>query len=185
MFRKLIITTTAALALSAAALPASANGINIEQFGFGNVTGGTQNGFNNLIGIFQDGHHNEGLSRQFGNGNTTAIGQTGAHNFADAWQNGFGNSAGIGQFGTDHNAVMTQDGNGNIAAGGQLQGDGQASGAAADDQDIMARGGHCLGNSGKRQAASVAITAQREMFFCRQGRGRRQRQGVCYNSRLT
>ncbi|MCP4386326.1 MAG: curlin, partial [Hyphomicrobiales bacterium] len=58
MTRKLLIAS--AIAISFAAVPAMAGGITIDQFGFGNAAGGSQVGFDNDIGVFQNGLVNTG-----------------------------------------------------------------------------------------------------------------------------
>ncbi|MCP4183892.1 MAG: hypothetical protein GY761_11345 [Hyphomicrobiales bacterium] len=58
MSRKLFIATLVATAMGLGLAPAMANQINLQQFDFDNQTGGSQNGIDNLIGIFQTGINN-------------------------------------------------------------------------------------------------------------------------------
>jgi major curlin subunit len=129
MPRKTLIATTFAALIGIVSVPASANDVFLDQFGFGNQAGGAQTGFGNQIGIMQNGIFNGAVSEQYGNGNTAAVGQDGFNNYGETWQQGNGNAAGVGQFGTNHNAIMSQDGNGNIAAGVQV-GDGCSAGVS-------------------------------------------------------
>ena len=65
MKRLTIIATAVALVTSFSA-PVMANGVSIEQFGFGNAAGGGQVGTGNLLGVFQNGAFNNSITDQFG-----------------------------------------------------------------------------------------------------------------------
>ncbi len=96
MIRKSFIASAlVALVGFAAAAPAMANDVRIEQYGW-------------IVG------------HQYGRHNLSAVGQEGHDNYGSTYQNGSRNVAGIGQFGSNHTTILTQDGNGNIAAGVQV-----------------------------------------------------------------
>ncbi|MEQ8166061.1 MAG: curlin, partial [Alphaproteobacteria bacterium] len=80
MFKKIIIAATLAASFGAVSVPAMANGIYINQYGWGHSAGGTQSGTGNTIGIFQDGWWNSSTNQQSGQGNVAASGQTGWNN---------------------------------------------------------------------------------------------------------
>ena len=154
MTRKFIITSAIIAAIGFASVPAMANDLFIEQFGFGNGAGGGQVGFGNLIGVHQNGVFNGANSQQFGNGNVAAVGQEGFNNAANTWQNGDWNQAGVGQFGANHTAVMAQDGNGNIAAGVQV---GDGCNAAASQLPYRSRIGLSRPCSARSRSASAEV----------------------------
>ena len=80
MFKKIIIAATLAASFGAVSVPAMANDIYINQFGWGNSAGGTQSGTGNAIGAFQDGWWNSSTHHQSAHGNVAASGQSGWDN---------------------------------------------------------------------------------------------------------
>src|SRR5690554_1797674 len=98
MNTRTLIAGAVVAAFSLVSIPAMANDVFINQWGFGHAAGGVQTGWNNTIGVHQYGWWNSSTSEQYGNNNTSAVGQDGWNNDAQTWQNGNNNAAGVGQF---------------------------------------------------------------------------------------
>ncbi|MFC3136481.1 curlin, partial [Microbaculum marinum] len=88
MTRTFFIATAIATTLGLSAVPAMANSVYLNQYGWGNAAGGAQAGHNNTIGIHQNGIFNGAVSQQQGKNNLSAIGQNGFNNSAGTWQKG-------------------------------------------------------------------------------------------------
>ena len=65
MTRKFIISTAAAALVALGSLPASANSVWLDQYGFGNEAGGVQTGNGNAIGVYQNGIFNGAIAKQY------------------------------------------------------------------------------------------------------------------------
>lgn len=78
MIRKSFIASAlVALVGLAAAAPAMANDVRIEQYGWSNSAGGAQEGYGNRIRTYQNGGYNRIVGHQYGRHNLSAVGQEG------------------------------------------------------------------------------------------------------------
>ena len=78
MIRKSFIASAlVALVGIAAAAPAMANDVRIEQYGWSNSAGGAQEGYGNRIRTYQNGGYNRIVGHQYGHRNLSAVGQEG------------------------------------------------------------------------------------------------------------
>ena len=82
---KLLTSSALALLIGFSAAPALANGVQIQQYGWGNAAGGAQAGWKNKVGIHQNGWLNGAAAHQKGWKNTSAIGQQGVNNSATTY----------------------------------------------------------------------------------------------------
>ncbi|HCJ72939.1 MAG TPA: curlin, partial [Agrobacterium sp.] len=95
MIRKSFIASAlVALVGLAAAAPAMANDVRIEQYGWSNSAGGAQEGYGNRIRTYQNGGYNRIVGHQYGRHNLSAVGQEGHDNYGSTYQNGSRNVAG-------------------------------------------------------------------------------------------
>ena len=102
-----------AVTITATAPAHAGSCLSLEQYGWGNSFGSSQNGRRNRLTVYQDGARNHAIGTQSGKRNRVVIGQDGRWNGATANQYGRGNIAGIAQFGRGHTAITSQDGHGN------------------------------------------------------------------------
>ncbi|MDR6590858.1 curlin [Agrobacterium tumefaciens] len=109
MIRKSFIASAlVALVGIAAAAPAMANDVRIEQYGWSNSAGGAQEGHDNYGSTYQNGSRNVAGIGQFGSNHTTILTQDGNGNIAAGVQVGRGCSANVSQGGNDNVAAFVQ-----------------------------------------------------------------------------
>jgi hypothetical protein len=85
---KIVLQGASALAaaIGLTTIPAIANDLQIQQFGWANSAGGAQSGFMNRIGIYQNGRWHRVISQQFGNHNLAAVGQCCGSERLERWR---------------------------------------------------------------------------------------------------